>query len=128
MAEMYAAFEIESQNGAIVVRDSESDGDVSDWDPNDGLSYVDRNAAIFAITPGVDGPVRCEVWRGAPEEQLQHVILRETFSISGALSVEDPAGLINVHVASIRGEREIVVLADQLSWLERVGIVVDPNA
>ena len=127
MAKMHAAFEIESQFGVIVVRDSESDGDLSDWNPNERRSYVDRNAAIFAVTPGVDGLVRCELWQGMPTEPMQHVILRERFNIAGALEIEDPAGLINVHAFSIRGDREILVLADDLNWPERVQIVVDAS-
>ena len=60
---MQVAFEFESRHGCVVVRDSESDGDVSNA-PRDSLWYFDRSSAILAVQPAVEGPVRCEVWIG----------------------------------------------------------------
>lgn len=128
MGKIRVAFELESQHGCIVVRDTNSDGDISEWDPGASESYYDRGSAIFAVLPGVEGAVRCELWHGYPAQALPHTILRQLFTIDGALQVEDPAGVINVVVAAFRGEREIVVLGNDPSFSSQVQIVVDGDA
>jgi hypothetical protein len=128
MGKMRVAFELESQHGCIVVRDTNSDGDISEWDPGASASYYDRGSAIFGVLPGVEGAVRCELWQGHPDQALPHTILRQFFTIDGALQVEDPAGVINVVVAAFRGEREIVILGNDPSFCSQVQIVVDRDA
>ncbi|MCC2320798.1 hypothetical protein [Cellulomonas xiejunii] len=127
MATMQVAFELESQHGCLVVRDTHSDGDISEWDPGASASYVDRGSAIFAVIHGIEGAVRCELWRGLPAEPLPHTILTELFTIDGALQVQDPAGVVDVVVATLRGRREITVLGDDPTSPSRVQVVVGPD-
>ena len=60
--------QVAAAHGCLLVRDSESDGDISGWDPAGQPWFVDRGAAIFAVQHGGDGMVRCEVWRDGVEE------------------------------------------------------------
>jgi hypothetical protein len=126
MSKMSAAFEVESQLGCIVVRDTESVGDVSAWDPNDEPWFVDRSSAIFAVLPGVEGPVRCEVWRGMPATPLPEHLFEDVFEISGAFQVEDPAGVVHVELGMVRGTHRVLVLVDDRAWPRTVQVVVDP--
>jgi hypothetical protein len=118
------AFEVGLQYGCLVVRDTESDGDISLWDPKEQTWFVDQGSAIFAVLPAVDGEVRCEVWRGTPAAPLATSIFEHTFEIAGALQVEDPGGVVNVELATIRGTRAITVLANHDTWASRVQIVI----
>ena len=127
MSKMQVAFETELQHGCIVLRDTESEGDISDWDPSERAWFVDRGSAIFAVLPGVDGQVRCEVWRGSPDSPLPHRLFEETFVISGAFQATDPAGVVSVELATIRGAHQVEVLVDDLEWAGHVQVVVDPD-
>ena len=122
---MLVAFEVELQRGCLVVRDTESNGDISLWDPHERSWLVDQGSAIFAVLPGVEGNVRCEVWRGTPPKPLPIRIFEETFEITGALQIEDPAGVVNVELATIRRARTITVLANDSTWASEVQIVID---
>lgn len=127
MSKMYAAFEVEAQHGCIVVRDSESIGDLSEWDPNDQPWFVDRSSSIFAVLPGVEGSVRCEVWRGMPATPLPEYLFEDVFEISGAFQVEDPAGVVHLELAMVRGMHRVLVLVDDKALARTVQLVVDPN-
>ena len=124
---MLVAFEVGLQHGCLVVRDTESNGDISLWDPHERSWFVDQGSAIFAVLPAVDGNVRCEVWRGTPPEPLLTRIFEETFEITGALQIEDPGGVVNVELATIRRTRTITVLANDDTWASKVQIVIDAD-
>lgn len=125
MAEMYAAFEVKAQHGCLVLRDSESERDVSDWDPTTQAWFVNHGSAIFGVIPGVEGHVRCEIWRGQPDRRLPHEMFSEPFTILGALRVEDPAGVVRVELATMRGARQIQVTVDDINWPLQVQIAVE---
>jgi hypothetical protein len=124
---MLVAFEVGLQYGCLVVRDTESDGDITQWDPGERSWFVDQGSAIFSVLPAVEGDVRCEVWRGMPTEPLPTRIFREEFEITGALQVEDPNGVVNVELATIRGARTITVLANDGDWASKVQVVIDAD-
>ncbi len=124
---MEAAVEFYSHHGCLVVRDTESDGDVSDWDPEESLWYVDGGSVIFAVQPGVDGPVRCEVWDGLPDRVLPQQIFEARLRIEGELQVEDPAGVIDIRLRWLRGDKRLAVFADDAEFAARVQIVVTPR-
>lgn len=126
MSTLQIAFEYASRHGCLVVRDSESDGDVSNAAP-DSAWFFDRSSAILAVRPAVDGPVRCEVWIGTPDDPLPLGVADDVFEIAGALEVEDPAGVITVNLAWVRGSRRLVVLVDDGQFPTRVQIVIDPD-
>jgi hypothetical protein len=126
MSTLQVAFEFGSRHGCVVVRDSESEGDVSNA-PRDSLWFFDRSSGILAVQPAVEGPVRCEVWVGTPEDPLPLGVADEVFEIAGALQVEDPAGVITVALAWVRGRRRLVVLVDDGQFPTRVQFVVDPD-
>lgn len=126
MSKLQVAFEYETRHGCIVVRDSESDGDVSNA-PRDGLWFFDRSSAILAVQPAVEGPVRCEVWLGTPDDPLPHRVADEVFEIVGAFEVEDPAGVVTAALAWVRGSRRLVVLVDDGQFPAQVQFVIDPD-
>lgn len=124
MSRMPVAFEFESTHGCVVVRDTESDGDISDWD---GIRpwFLDRGSAIFAIRPGVEGSVRCEVWVGTPNTLLAHTLFVDEVDFRGALQIEDPGGLFNSHIRLGSGAHQLAVLVDKEIFAANVQIVVD---
>lgn len=126
MSKLQAAFEYESQHGCVVVRDTESDGDVStaSWD---SAWFFDRSSGVLGVAPGIEGPVRCEVWIGTPLDPLPFRAADEVFEISGALQFEDPAGVVTVVLPWVRGSRRVVVLADDDEFPTQVQFVVDPD-
>jgi hypothetical protein len=126
MSKLQVAFEYESRHGCVVVRDSESDGDVSTA-PRDSLWFFDRSSAVLAVQPGVEGPVRCEVWIGMPDDPLPFRAADEVFEIAGALEVEDPAGVVAAALAWVRDSRRLVVLVDDGQFPARVQFVIDPD-
>lgn len=126
MSRLQVAFEYESRHGCVVVRDTESDGDVSNA-PRESRWFFDRGSAILAVRPGVEGPVRCEVWLGTPRDALPFRAADEVFEIAGALQVEDPAGVVSVALAWVRGSRRLVVLVDDKEFPTLVQFVIDPD-
>lgn len=124
MPKMLAAFEAEVHHGCIVIRDSESDGDLSGWDPGLQAWFVDRSAAIFAVMPGVDGPVRLEAWREVPESALPFTMFTSDFTVRGALQVGDPEDRVTITLDVERGPHEITVLVDDLAWATAIQVVV----
>lgn len=124
MPHMYGAFEVRAQHGCLVVRDSESDGDISDWNPAEQTWFSDQNAAIFAVTPGVEGPVHCEVWGDAPDDLLPGRVFEDVFDIVGVLEVGDPAGTAGLEVPGLEGSRRVSVFVDHLDWPTRVQVIV----
>lgn len=124
MAHLYGAFDVRAQHGCLVVRDSESDGDVSDWNPADDPWFSDQGSAIFAVTPGVEGPVHCEVWHDEPDDLLPVRLFEDTFEMRGLLEVGDPAGAAGLEVPGLEGARQVAVFVDDLDWPARVQIVV----
>jgi hypothetical protein len=123
-AQMLGAFEVAAAHGCLLVRDSESDGDISGWDPAGQPWFVDRGSAIFAVQHGGDGMVRCEVWRDGVEEELPHELLTADFEITGALRVGDPEEVAILVLPWVRGRRAVRVLVDDRDWPTRVQVVV----
>ena len=121
---MLAAFEVAAAHGCLVVRDSESDGDLSDWDPASQPWFVDRGSAILAVLPGSDGMVRCEVWQDAAAEELPHELFTADVEIRGALRVGDPEEVATIVVPWVRGSRAVRVLVDDQDWPAHVQVVV----
>lgn len=126
MPKLQVAFEYESSHGCLVVRDSESDGDLSNAPP-DGLWHFDRSSAILAVQPATEGRVRCEVWIGTPLDPLPLCVADDVFEIAGALEVQDPAGLVTASLAWVRGSRRLVVRVDDGQFPTRVQLVIDPG-
>ena len=126
MSKLQVAVEYESHHGCVVVRDSASDGDVSNAPP-ESLWFFDRGSGILAVQPAVEGPVRCEVWLGTPDDSLPLCVADEAFDIVGALEVEDPGGVITAALAWVRGSRRLVVLVDDGKPPTRVQFVIDPH-
>lgn len=124
MTKMYAAFEIAVEQGCLVIRDTESEGDTSAWDPRERPWLVDRGSAIFAVRPATEGMVRCEVWGEDAEDELSHELFSEDFVIGGALFVGDPSGLASLELATLRGNRRVRVLVDDAEWPSKVQVVV----
>ena len=125
MAGMVLAFEVEAQYGCLVVRDSESVGDVGGWDPETAAWFVDRGSAIFAVRPGIEGLVRCEVWRNRPDVPLSQLLFSAVLDISGSLQVEDPGGIVDARISFLRGARSVTVLVDDPSVASHVQVVVE---
>ena len=122
--QMLAAVEVGAEQGCFVVRDTESEGDTSAWEPREQPWLVDRGSAIFAVRPATEGMVRCEVWRDAVVDELPHQLFSEGFTISGALFIGDPSGLAAIELPHVRGERTVRVLVDDLDWPSKVHVVV----
>ena len=125
MPKLVVALEFEPQHGCIVVRDTESMGDVSEA-PIGSHWFFDRGSAILAVRPGIEGLVRCEVWLGTPHAALPTVIADEEFDIAGELEVEDPAKVVWARLAWVRGVQRLVVRVDEAAFPTRVQVIVDP--
>lgn len=123
-SQMLGAFEVAAAHGCLVVRDSESDGDISGWDPATEPWHVDRGSAILAVLPGSEGMVRCEVWRDGVEEELAHELFTADFEIGGALRVGDPEEVATLVLPWVRGRRAVRVLVDDEDWPSHVQVVV----
>ena len=121
---MLAAFEVAAEQGCLVVRDTESEGDTSAWDPREHPWLVDRGSAIFAVRPATEGMVRCEVWQDAAMDALPHHVFDEGFAIGGALFVGDPSGVAAIVLPHVRGPRTVRVLVDDPEWPSEVQVVV----
>ena len=121
---MLGAFEVAAAHGCLVVRDSESDGDISGWDPASEAWFVDRGSAIFAVQHGSDEMVRCEVWRDGVEDELPHELFTADLEISGALRVGDPEEVATLVLPWVRGRRAVRVLVNREDWPTRVQVVV----
>ncbi len=96
----------------------EPDGDVSDWAPEERLWNVDSGSKIFAVRPGVGGPVTCEVWQGLPGLVLPHLVFE------APLHIEDPAGVLDSRLGWLHGDRLLAVFADVAEFAAGVQIVV----
>src|SRR5690606_7273199 len=96
----------------------EPDGDVSDWAPEERLWNVDSGSKIFAVRPGVGGPVTCEVWQGLPGLGLPHLVFE------APLHIEDPAGVLDSRLGWLHGDRLLAVFADVAEFAAGVQIVV----
>lgn len=127
MSIMSIAFQVEARNACLVLRDTESDGDVSDWDPATANWYIDDGSAIFGVQAGVDGPVRCEVWLSSPADVLEHHLFEAEFRINGDLQVEDPSGGVDVCIGRVQGDRLIQVRVDDVDHPQQIQILVDPT-
>ena len=123
-ARLLGAFEVAAAHGCLVVRDSESDGEISGWNPASQQWHVDRGSAIFAVQHGSEGMVRCEVWRDAAEEELPHELFTADLEIGGALRVGDPEEVATLVLPWVRGGRAVRVLVDDEDWPTRVQVVV----
>lgn len=121
---MVAAFEVSSQHGCLVVRDSASDGDVSAWDPAHDAWFVHEGSAIFAVLPGTEGLLRCEVWRDAAAVPLPTRLFTAEFDIRGSLQVEEPSGVVTVDLPALRGSRRLCVSVDDAAWPRHIQVVV----
>lgn len=109
----------------MVVRDTESDGDISDWDPIEATSYIDDGSAIFSVVPSIVDIVRCEVWRGpVSSPTLPHAILDWNLTLSGNLQIEEPSGLVNLELGGFSGPVQIQVWGDVPGDPRRVQIVL----
>ena len=122
--QMLAAVEVGAEHGCLVVRDTESEGDTSGWDPREQPWLVDRGSAIFAVRPATEGTVRCEVWRDAAVDELPHEMFNEVFTIGAALFVGDPSGVASIVLPDTRGVRTVRVLVDDPDWPAQVQVVV----
>lgn len=122
--QMLAALEVAVEQGCLVVRDTESEGDTSAWAPRGEPWLVDRGSAIFAVRPATEGMVRCEVWRDAAVDELPHQMFSEGFTISGALLIGDPSGLAAITLPHVRGARRVRVLVNDPDWPSKVQVVV----
>ncbi|WP_156038250.1 hypothetical protein [Actinoalloteichus caeruleus] len=90
-----ASFIAYIEHGCLILQDVASDGDISDWDPNEANWHQDESSIIFSVMPSVVNPVSCEVWRSTPPTILPLTLFETELPCPhGMLVVHDP----NEHV------------------------------
>jgi hypothetical protein len=126
MASKLFSFALLAKNGCLVVRDSVSDTDLSNWDARSELFYRGSSALIFGVSAPVDGPVSCSVWMEEPDEPLPYVIFSDEIleCDSGRLIIEDPTGNIEMSFGVSSGLVRCTTYADDPEGPEKVQVVV----
>ena len=123
--EFLAALEAEMEHATLILRDRDAQDDYSDWDP--GLGWVKVGQTIaFVVIHGVDGPVRCEIWRHGALRRLPVKIFSEQIeTASGWLLLEDPNGFYRIEVPTEFGPHNISLFADDAQFASHVQVIID---
>ena len=123
------AFLAKVEHGCLILRDVGSDGDVSEWDPESNAWYADGGSLIFGVQAGVDGPVKCEVWKSQPPAMLPAKLLEVTLPCpSGWLVLQDPNEYVKLQFAGARGAVLCSVRVDDLQVPAEVQILLEAAA
>lgn len=124
-ARLVAAFEAGLHHGCLVIRDSESDGDISDWEPSAQPWYGDRGSFIFGTQPAIEGLVRCEIWSGMPTGALASTLFAADLDVIGQIEIEDPARVVEMRIGQFRGPLRLTVLVDDMRFPTVVQAVLE---
>ncbi|QVJ02632.1 hypothetical protein KGD82_09810 [Nocardiopsis eucommiae] len=122
------AFFAKIEHGCLILRDSVSDDDISDWDPELSGWHQEGSSIIFGVQASVDGPVECEVWKSAPAVALPVKILEASLSCSsGWLVVHDPSEHVRMQFGGIRELENCSVMVDDAQFPARVQILLSDD-
>lgn len=114
-------------HGCLVVRRADGSGDVSNWDPAEAAFYNAGDAMIFGVRPDVVGSVDVEVWEGAPDQALDHVLFSEYLD-KGAerILLSDPNDVVSVEFDGSPERMAVEVRVDDPDWPGKVQVIVSP--
>jgi hypothetical protein len=119
------AFLAKIEHGCLILRDTASDDDVSDWDPESSSWYQEGSSLIFGVQAGVDGPVECEVWKSDPPETLPASLVEVSLPCpSGWLVLHDPNEYTRLQFAAFREFVLCSVMVDDLQFPSKVQILL----
>ncbi|MEX3103602.1 MULTISPECIES: hypothetical protein [unclassified Streptomyces] len=117
------AFLAKIEHGCLILRDAESDDDVTDWDPESSNWYREGSSLIFGVQASVDGPVECEVWKSTPPAVLPVNLFEVSLPCpSGWLVLHDPNEHARMQFAGFRGSVLCSVMVDDSRFPSKVQI------
>lgn len=115
-------------HGCLVVCRADSSGDVSHWDPAEAAFYNAGDAVIFGVRPEVVGSVDVEVWEGAPDQTLEHVLFFERLDEgSENILLSDPNDVVSVEFDGSPEGIIIEVRVDDVDWPGKVQVIVSSD-
>ncbi|MBL7488139.1 hypothetical protein I6A60_34105 [Frankia sp. AgB1.9] len=127
MANLLAASRAEVHHGCLVVRRSDSTGDLSGWDPRNASFYNGGDSLIFGVAPAVDGPINLEVWDAIPPNSRSGPFFSEIVEGGiGDIIIEDPNGDINMVIPWSRSEFVLEAYVDDARSPREIQVVIDP--
>ncbi|WP_157734888.1 hypothetical protein [Pseudofrankia inefficax] len=127
MANLLAASRAEVHHGCLVVRRSDSTGDLSGWDPRNASFHNAGDSLIFGVAPAVDGPINLEVWDATPPTSHSGPFFSEIVEGgTGDIVIEDPNGDIHIVVPWSRSEFVLEAYVDDARSPREIQVVIDP--
>jgi hypothetical protein len=113
------------EHGCLVVRDTQGEDDLSDWDPASSNWYLSGSSVIFGVLPASEGRVECEVWRTRPDPPLPvRLFAEEIPSPSGRLVVHDPNGQVRMTFRGSPGSALVIALGEDRDFASKVQLVI----
>ncbi len=128
MAQFLASSSGLVHHGCFVVRRADGSGDVSDWDPTEAAFYNAGDAVIFRVRPEVVGPVDVEVWKGVPDQALEHVLFSERLDEGvERILLSHPNDVVSVEFDGSPERIIVEVRVDDADWPGKVQVIVSPG-
>lgn len=126
MDNLLLSFHAKVGHGCLVIRDLNSEDDVSDWDPASENWYNSGSSIIFAVLPESEGWVDCEVWKTPPINPLPiSLFIEEISDESGQLALHDPNERVCMKFRGVRGRVIISALVDDRNFASKVQLIVE---
>lgn len=120
------SFRAKVHHGCLIIRDSQAEDDISDWDPSASIWHKSGNSIIFGVLHGSSGWVEVEVWEEPPADFLAISLFTEVLvSKFGRLVIHDPSDDIQMKFRVGRGPVRISAYVDDRDFASRVQLVVD---
>lgn len=125
MTNLILSFQTKVEHGCLVVRATEAEDDLSDWDPRVENWYKSGNSVIFGVLPATEGLIECDVWSESPAQKLPTELFSETIqSESGLLVIHDPNNYAQMQFRGTAGTTRISALVDDRDFPSHIQILI----